>query len=794
MLTKSMAKQFSATSAHECLFVDFICKEEPKKVSEALKHPGWVFRNKKDETGIVIKNKARLVAQGYNQQEGIDYDETFSLVARLEAIRIFLAFTTYMNFSVYLMDVKSAFINGKLNEEVYVKQSLGFENNEFPNHVCKLDKAFYGLKQALRAWYETLSTFLTKHKFVRGKIDNTLFVYKTQTDVILVQIYVDDIIFGSTSTKLCKQFSKIMTQRYEMSMMGVLTYFLRFQIKQSERGISINQEKYVKDLLKKYETNPKESYLIAVKRIYRCLKGTPSLGMWYPKCLDFNLKGYSNSDYAGCNMDRKTTLGGVRGDIGITTFRNAIKAQYLAHSSMYVLPPSMTKVDYVKLIWENLIHKLNKKARENIVPYPRFISLLLEHIMPEYDNEDLTINSNQVFSVHNWTLKLNQHEEPPFTTPVKAICKLDVSVVSKASKPSSETEETEASKTKTGQSETETKFGLAKDKILSHPSPSTLVVSEMHKEAQQASGGLTHLWATSEEGAHLRLSSGSTPSVLIDKTKSAEDGLKLPTLIQVQLLKSQKDVLEQQKATTQDEDASLKARPSYPDVNQLTNLLVCHCGGNASATTTKDVPLAGQATASPAEREKNTKDAETNLKDELVDLLGTNVLKRLESIFTSVYAVVQKLKKDSWTHGSRAGPKRSGRLEGDGKSMSFSLIYYLTRGHCPFPSYHVMDVWNISLDNVTELICYARTEVEGCNSEAYLLVPSFPRHLRSGFHHMPETWGLCLSEEQIVASILKRPETGGHGLFPNPLLIIQIRRLGIMLRLKIMLRLETLFS
>ncbi|GJT37935.1 retrovirus-related pol polyprotein from transposon TNT 1-94 [Tanacetum coccineum] len=142
MLTGAMAKQLSAASAHECLFVDFLFEEEPK-------------RNKRDETGIVIKNKARLVAQGYNQQEGIDYDETFAPVTRLEAIRIFLAFATYMNFILYQMDVKSAFLNGKLKEEVYVKQPLGFESNEFPNHVCKLDKALYGLKQAPRADNET---------------------------------------------------------------------------------------------------------------------------------------------------------------------------------------------------------------------------------------------------------------------------------------------------------------------------------------------------------------------------------------------------------------------------------------------------------------------------------------------------------------------------------------------------------------------------------------------------------------------------------------------------------------
>ncbi|GKA99428.1 retrovirus-related pol polyprotein from transposon TNT 1-94 [Tanacetum coccineum] len=151
MLTRAMAKELSAASAHECLFVDFLSEEDPKKVSEALRHPGWVFRNKRDETGIVIKNKARLVAQGYNHQKGIDYDDTFASVARLEVIIIFLAFATYMNFIVYQMDVKSAFLNGKLKEEVYVNQPLGFESNKFPNHVCKLDKALYRLKQAPRA-------------------------------------------------------------------------------------------------------------------------------------------------------------------------------------------------------------------------------------------------------------------------------------------------------------------------------------------------------------------------------------------------------------------------------------------------------------------------------------------------------------------------------------------------------------------------------------------------------------------------------------------------------------------
>ncbi|GJW21821.1 retrovirus-related pol polyprotein from transposon TNT 1-94 [Tanacetum coccineum] len=300
MLTRSMAAKLIAASTSECLFADFLSKIEPKKVFEVLKHPGWVdvmqeelnqfyrnkvwtlvllfygkttigskwvFRNKKDKHGITTKNKARLVVQGYSQEEGIDYDETFAPVVRIEAIRIFLAFATYMNFKVYQIDVKSAFLNGKLIKEVYVKQPPGFESSEFPDYVCKLDKALYGLKQAPKA-----------------------------------------------------------------CMMGELTYFLGLQIKKDEKGISICQEQYIRNLLKKYKisnsslvktpivppnnldpdlagkpSNPKESLLTAVKRILKYLKGTPTLGLCYPKCLGFDLKGYSDSDYAWCNKDRKST-------------------------------------------------------------------------------------------------------------------------------------------------------------------------------------------------------------------------------------------------------------------------------------------------------------------------------------------------------------------------------------------------------------------------------------------------------------------------------------------------------
>ncbi|GJV18548.1 retrovirus-related pol polyprotein from transposon TNT 1-94 [Tanacetum coccineum] len=240
--TRSRIKDSDAASASECLYVNFLSEMEPKKLIEALEEEGWI-----------IAMQEELNQFERNKQEGIDYEETFAPVARLEAIKKFLAYAAYMGFMVYQMDVKSAFFNGKISEEVYVQQPPGFESSEYPNHVCKLDKALYGLKQAPRAWYETLSKFLIQHKFVRGTIDNTLFTYKTKSDVIIVQIYVDDIIFRSTSSKLSKQFGKLMTKKYEMSMMGELTYFLGFQIKQDFKGISICQEKYVKDLLKKYD-------------------------------------------------------------------------------------------------------------------------------------------------------------------------------------------------------------------------------------------------------------------------------------------------------------------------------------------------------------------------------------------------------------------------------------------------------------------------------------------------------------------------------------------------------------
>ncbi|GKA09881.1 retrovirus-related pol polyprotein from transposon TNT 1-94 [Tanacetum coccineum] len=176
----------------------------------------WVFRNKKDERGIVIKNKERLVAQGYTQEEGIDYDEVFSPVSRIKAIRLFLAYALFKDIVVYQMDVKNAFLYGKIEEEVYVCQPSGFEDRDFPDRVYKVENALYGLHQAPRAWYETLSTYLLNNRFQRGKIDKTLFIRRDKGDILLVQVYVDDIIFGSTKKSLCTEFEKLMHKKFQM--------------------------------------------------------------------------------------------------------------------------------------------------------------------------------------------------------------------------------------------------------------------------------------------------------------------------------------------------------------------------------------------------------------------------------------------------------------------------------------------------------------------------------------------------------------------------------------------------
>ncbi|GJY89272.1 putative ribonuclease H-like domain-containing protein [Tanacetum coccineum] len=325
----------------------------------------------KDERGVVVRNKARLVAQGHRQEEGIDYDEVFAPVARIEAIRLFLAFASFMGFIVYQMDVKSAFLYGTIDEEVYVSQPPGFVDPDHPTKVYKVVKALYGLHQAPRAWYATLSTFLEKHGYKRGTIDKTLFIRRNKKDIMLVQVYVDDIIFGSTNKSWCDEFEALMQSRFQMSSMGELTFFLGLQVKQNKGGIFISQDKYVAEILKKFDlvnvkaaitpmetklpltkdeeafdvdvhlyrsmigslmyltasrpdimyavcvcsrfqVTPKTSHLNAVKRIFKYLKSKPNLGLWYPRESPLDLEAFSDSDYDGSNLDRKSTTGGCQ--------------------------------------------------------------------------------------------------------------------------------------------------------------------------------------------------------------------------------------------------------------------------------------------------------------------------------------------------------------------------------------------------------------------------------------------------------------------------------------------------
>ncbi|GJT07009.1 putative ribonuclease H-like domain-containing protein [Tanacetum coccineum] len=297
------------------------------------------------QTRRMIKptSKQGLLSACHRQEEGIDYEEVFAPVARIKAIRLFLAYAYFMGFLVYQMDVKSAFLYGTIEEEVYVNQPPGFKDPDHPDKVYKVVKALYGLHQAPRAWYETLANYLLVNGFKRGKIDQTLFIKKKKGDILLIQ----------------------------MSSMGELTFFLGLQVQQKEDGIFISQDKYVAEILKKFnytdvksastlvdlekplvkdrdaddvdvhlyrsmirslmyltasrpdimfvvcacarfQVTPKTSHLLAVKRIFRYLKGKPTLGLWYSRDSPFELVAYTDSDYAGATQDRKSTTGGCQ--------------------------------------------------------------------------------------------------------------------------------------------------------------------------------------------------------------------------------------------------------------------------------------------------------------------------------------------------------------------------------------------------------------------------------------------------------------------------------------------------
>ena len=213
----------------------------------------WVFRNKLDEAGKIVRNKARLVCKGYAQIEGIDFEETFAPVARMESIRMFLALAVHKGFRIHQMDIKSAFLNGHLDEKVFIEQPDGFFLSDDPNVVCRLKKALYGLKQAPRAWYSRLDTYLHQVGFRRGLVDSNLYILSEELKQLFVMVYVDDIIFGGDSEEMCEKFATVMKQEFEMSMLGELSFFLGLQVHQKKDRIFLSQQKYAGEMLKKFQ-------------------------------------------------------------------------------------------------------------------------------------------------------------------------------------------------------------------------------------------------------------------------------------------------------------------------------------------------------------------------------------------------------------------------------------------------------------------------------------------------------------------------------------------------------------
>ncbi|GKE21749.1 putative ribonuclease H-like domain-containing protein, partial [Tanacetum coccineum] len=271
----------------------------------------WVFRNKKDERGIMIRNKERLVAQGHRQEEGINYEEVFAPVARIEAIRLFLVYASFMD-------------------------------PDHPDKVYKVVKALYCLHQAPRAWYETMANYLLGNRFKRGKIDRTLFIKKQKGDILLVQVYVNDIIFGSTNKDLCIIFEKIIKDKFQIT--KILKKFNYTYVKSASTLVDL-EKPLVKDgdaddvdvhiyrsmigslmyliasrpdimfaicACSRFQVTLKTSHLLAVKRIFRYLKGKPTLGLWYFRDSPFELVAYTDSDYAGATQDMKSTTGGCQ--------------------------------------------------------------------------------------------------------------------------------------------------------------------------------------------------------------------------------------------------------------------------------------------------------------------------------------------------------------------------------------------------------------------------------------------------------------------------------------------------
>nr|GEU91077.1 hypothetical protein [Tanacetum cinerariifolium] len=337
-----------ATDALWCSYNSILSKVEPKSSKSAVTEDCWFEAMQEEIHELIvckygISTTSRLchdycsqMAKGYSLEEGIDFEESFAPVARLEAIRIFISNAGSKNMMVYQMDVKTAFLNGELKEEVYVSQPEGFVDPNRPNHVYRLKKAFYGLKHALRAWYDTFPRFLLANGFSKGVVDPTLFIQKIGKHTLHVQIYIDDIIFSSTDPRDCDRFSKEISFKFQMSMMGQMSFFIGLKVSQNPRGIFINQSKYAYEILKKFDfhkSDPVNTPMVERSKLEEDLSGilvdqtryhsmigflmyltsrTINMGLWYPKDTVMALTAYGDADHAGCQDTRKSTSGSAQ--------------------------------------------------------------------------------------------------------------------------------------------------------------------------------------------------------------------------------------------------------------------------------------------------------------------------------------------------------------------------------------------------------------------------------------------------------------------------------------------------
>nr|GEZ34603.1 retrovirus-related Pol polyprotein from transposon TNT 1-94 [Tanacetum cinerariifolium] len=340
------------SDAEMCMFALTVSQTEPKTIKKAMVDSTLIESMREelhqfDRLDVwelvdrpLCKNVINMKWLWKNKR--VDFEESFAPVARLEAVRLFIAYAAHKSFTVYQMDVKIAFLYGPLKEEVYVNQPDGFVDPYHPDKVYRLKKALYGLKQAPRAWYDELSNFLVSKGFSKGSIDPTLFITKHRRDIFLVQIYVDDIIFGST-----KQFEKLMHIKFEMSMMGEPKFFLGIQIHQSPCGIFLNQAKYAQEILIKHGMTSCDSVgtPMAMKHLDADLSGTPIDQMKYRSMRNRlrNISQWLNESF-GCLDSRKSTSGGIQflgGDKLVSwsskkqdcTLMSSVEAEYVSLSA-----------------------------------------------------------------------------------------------------------------------------------------------------------------------------------------------------------------------------------------------------------------------------------------------------------------------------------------------------------------------------------------------------------------------------------------------------------------------------